>query len=181
MATPRPRFTQPKAIKNLFGFPHPVNEFASRVVASMVAILTSIILVLDLPSLMLILVYGFLARVLTGPSVSPMGLLATRVVVPLLGNPYRATPGPPKRFAQLIGLLVSTTACICHFGFSSPIIAKYILGILLGFATLEAIAGICGGCIAFGYLMRWGIVPQEICIKCSNITTSRDPATTTSN
>lgn len=181
MATPQPDFAQSKAVDSLFRFPHPVNEFASRVVAGMVVILTSIILVLDVPSLMPILVYGFLARVLTGPTLSPMGLLATKVVIPLLGSPYRATPGPPKRFAQLIGLVFSTTALISHYGLSSPIVAKYTLGILLGFAALEAILGICAGCFVFGYLMRWGIIPHGICIKCSDITTSRGPTTTTSN
>ena len=52
-----------------------------------------------------LLTYGFLARVLTGPTLSPMGLLATRVLLPLLGNPDPPLPGPPKRFAQTIGLI----------------------------------------------------------------------------
>ncbi|MGH9271283.1 MAG: DUF4395 family protein, partial [Ilumatobacteraceae bacterium] len=55
------------------------------------------------------LALGFLARVLAGPTLSPLGQLATRVVAPRLGRP-RLVPGPPKRFAQSIGLALTTAA-----------------------------------------------------------------------
>lgn len=66
-------------LRNVFSFPHPVNEVAARAVAGMVVALTVVIIVTDLRWLMFVLAYGFLARVLTGPNLSPMGLLATRV------------------------------------------------------------------------------------------------------
>jgi len=46
------------------------------------------------------LAYGFWARVLTGPTLSPLGQLATRVVAPRLPVEPKLVPGPPKRFAQ---------------------------------------------------------------------------------
>ena len=71
-----------KRLRAVFSFPHPVNEVAARLVAAMVMALTLVIIFTDLRWLMFLLAYGFLARVLTGPTLSPMGLLATRVIAP---------------------------------------------------------------------------------------------------
>ena len=96
----------------IFGFPHPVNEFAARLVAGMVAILCIVLIISDVRWLIPVLAYGFFARVISGPNLSPMGLVATKVLVPLLGNPNRPVAGPPKRFAQSIGLCFSMSATI---------------------------------------------------------------------
>ena len=40
---------------------------------------------------------------------------------------------------------------------------------LLVFATLESVVGFCAGCWAFGLLMRVGLVPEEVCAACSDI------------
>ena len=151
----------------VFSFPHPVNEVAARMVAGMVATMTVVIIVFDARWLMFLLAYGFLARVLTGPTLSPIGLLATRVLVPLSKIPVKPVAGPPKRFAQTIGLLFSTTALVLTFGFAMPSAAQVVLGVLLTFALLEAVAGFCAGCFVFGYLMRWGFVPEETCERCA--------------
>ena len=76
------------------------------------------------PWLLLFLVYGFVARVLTGPTLSPIGLIATRFVVPLLNIPEKPVPGPPKRFAQFVGLIVSTTGAVL-FIWVSPVAGKH--------------------------------------------------------
>ena len=81
-----------------FSFPNPVNEVAARLVAGMVVALSLTILISGQSWLIAVLAYGFLARVATGPTLSPMGLLATRVLAPRLARP-RPVPGPPKRFA----------------------------------------------------------------------------------
>ena len=70
------------------------------------------LIVLDQPWLTLFLAYGFLARVLTGPTLSPLGQLVTRVGTPRLGLEPRPVPGPPKRFAQGIGATLSVTAAV---------------------------------------------------------------------
>ena len=154
----------------IFSFPHPVNEYAARVVAAMVVLLTAVIILADLPQLMGFLVYGFLARVFTGPNLSPMGLLATRVIVPILGNPIKDVPGPPKRFAQFVGLLFSGSALVLHFVLGLESAAMVVLLVLLFFATLESVVGFCTGCFVFNYLMRWGFIPQETCEKCARLT-----------
>lgn len=150
----------------LFGFPNPVNEFAARLVAGMVAILTALVLIFESPFLMIILTCGFLARVLTGPRLSPMGLIATKVIIPLLGNPRRPVAGPPKRFAQTIGLVISSMSLVFYFVLNMGSVATALLAILLGFAILESVLGFCAGCFIFGYLMKWGLIPEKICESC---------------
>ena len=135
-------------------------------VAGMVVMLSLTIIAFDLPWLLFALVYGFLARVLTGPTLSPMGLLATRVIVPALGNPTRPVPGPPKRFAQTIGLVFSVTALLLLLGMETAGPAKAVVAVLTLFASLEAFAGFCAGCFVFGHLIRLGVIPQAVCREC---------------
>ena len=123
-------------ISNLFTFPHPVNEIAARIVAGMVSLACLTILLGDTMWLLPVLTYGFLARVLTGPTLSPMGLLATKAIVPLMGNPLRLVPGPPKRFAQAIGFGFSMTATMLFYGWGLAGATKVTIAILLMFATL---------------------------------------------
>ena len=152
-------------IKDLFGFPNPVNEVAARMVAGMVMILSLAILLTDYNWLMFVLAYGFIARVLTGPKLSPMGQLATRILAPLLGN--KPVPGPPKRFAQLVGLVFSSAAIIAHFILGAETFANVILFVLVIFTSLESIIGFCAVCFVFNYLMRWGLIPESVCRECS--------------
>ena len=154
-------------LQSIFTFPHPVNEYAARMVAGMVLALSLAIIIFDIPWLMFILAYGFLSRVLAGPTLSPMGLLATRVLAPIL-HLNKPVAGPPKRFAQTVGLGFATTAIGLHYGLELTLVAKSVLGILVFFAGLEAFIGFCTGCFVFGYLMHWGLIPQETCDKCSD-------------
>ena len=151
--------------RNVFSFPNPVNEVAARVVAGMVVALSITIMLTGQSWLMFVLAYGFLARVATGPKLSPMGQLATRVIAPRLGDP-KPVPGPPKRFAQTVGLGFSLAALVLHFVVGSPVGANVVLAVLAIFASLEAFVGFCAGCFVFSYMMRWGWVPQSVCEEC---------------
>jgi Domain of unknown function (DUF4395) len=115
-----------------------------------------------------VLALGFLARVLSGPTLSQLGELATRVVAPRPGAP-REVPGPPKRFAQSIGLTVTTLAAIAWLGFGSGVVTAGLLGLLLGFALLESVVGFCAGCWLFAVLMRAGVIPASTCEACADI------------
>ncbi|HEX5617071.1 MAG TPA: DUF4395 domain-containing protein, partial [Solirubrobacteraceae bacterium] len=95
----------------MFSFPNPVNEKAARVVAGVVMVVALVILATSAYWLLIPLAYGFWARVLTGPTLSPVGQFATRVAAPRLGAP-KYVPGPPKRFAQSMGAVISTSALI---------------------------------------------------------------------
>ena len=102
------------------------------------------------------------------PSSSPLGLLATRVVAPRLPDHEKLVPGPPKRFAQGIGVAFSAAALILTIlGYWGA--AQIVLGLLSAAAFLESALGICLGCRAFAILMRAGVVPEEVCEKCNNI------------
>lgn len=124
---------------------------------------------LDQPWLMVPLAYGFAARVATGPKLSPLGLLATRVITPRLKVQHKFSPGPPKRMAQGMGLTMSAAALALHYGFKRPTAAKVVLGALIGAAGLEAGLGLCLGCKLFALGMRVGWVPESVCEECRDI------------
>ena len=153
----------------LFSFPHPVNEVSARLVAGGVVIMSTAVIALDQPWLILVIAYGFVARVLTGPMLSPLGQLITRVVTPLLGVAPRPVPGPPKRFAQGIGAVLSVTAAVLAFGFHLPVAAYAVLGVLAAAAALEAVFAVCLGCAIFARLMRLGVIPKAVCRECNDI------------
>jgi len=158
----------PGPIGTFFSFPNPVNELAARTVAAGV-VATSILAIASHQGWPLIVIaYGFWARVATGPKASPLGQLAVRVVAPRLGAP-RLVPGPPKRFAQAIGTAFSTAALVCWFGPGGHLASGVLLGMLAGAALLESAAGICLGCIGFADLMRAGVIPESVCEECAKV------------
>lgn len=160
----------------MFGFPNPVNEKAARVVAGVVALTGVAILLTGAHWLLVPLAYGFWARVLTGPGLSPLGRVALTVVAPRLGAP-RYVPGPPKRFAQGMGAAFSTTAAVLALGLGTDTAADVLTGLLVVAATLESVFAFCLGCQVFGLLMRLGLVPEETCERCADIWAARpDPS-----
>jgi hypothetical protein len=153
----------------VFSFPDPVNEVSARLVAAGVLVMALVTIVFDLPWMTLVLAYGFLARVLTGPRLSPLGLVVTRVVTPGLGVDPRPVPGPPKRFAQGIGLLFSGTAAVLALGLGQTGAAYLMLAALAVAALLESVFALCLGCKAFALLMRAGVIPESVCERCTDI------------
>lgn len=152
----------------LFSFPNPVNELAARTVAAGVVVMSVLALALGLPWLLVPLAYGFWARVLTGPSLSPLGQLATRVVAPVLPGAPRPTPGPPKRFAQGIGTALATAAVVV-WTTAGWGVAEWLVGALAAAAFLEAALGLCLGCRIFSLLMRAGVIPASVCEECADV------------
>jgi Domain of unknown function (DUF4395) len=161
-------------MQQLFAFPNPVNEVSARLVAGGVVILSVLTLALGQPWLMVVIAYGFLARALTGPTLSPLGQLVTRVVTPALRVPPKYVAGPPKRFAQGIGATLSVAAVLAHFAFGATTLAYVLVGFVAVAATLESAFALCLGCKIFGALMRIGIIPDEVCERCNDIW-SRNP------
>lgn len=157
----------------IIGFPNPVNEKAARTVAGAVLAISIVTVLLSLTAghgwlwVVAVLAAGFVARVLTGPTLSPLGQLATRVVAPRLGEP-KLVAGPPKRFAQAIGATVTLTATV-FLAFGHTAVTQWLLGLMIVAAGLESIFAICLGCIVFGWLMRAGLVPEETCAACANV------------
>jgi hypothetical protein len=138
-------------------------------VAAGVVLMAAIILFVGQTWLVAVLAYGFVARVLTGPTLSPLGRVVTDVITPRLPLAARPTAGPPKRFAQGIGATLSTAAAIAHFGFGSATVANVLVAMILVAASLEAFVGFCLGCTIFRGLMRLGVIPETVCEACNNL------------
>jgi hypothetical protein len=151
----------------LIGFPQVVNEKAARSVAAIIAVTAWVIVATGWLWLLVPLAYGFWARVLTGPRLSPVARLATGVIAARLGPP-KLVPGPPKRFAQGIGATLSSAALLAALTGASTL--AVVLTALVGIAaSLEAVLGFCLGCKLFGLLMRVGIIPASACEACNDL------------
>ena len=153
----------------LFSFPNPVNETSARLVAGAVAVLCVVTIAFQQGWLLPVLAYGFLARVLTGPKLSPLALFVTRVMTPRLDVTHRYSPGPAKRFAQAIGAVFTVTATLLWFAAGEHTAALALVGVVAVFASLESAFGLCVGCKAFYLGMRLGLVPPSVCEDCARV------------
>lgn len=159
-------------LNKVFGFPSRVNDKAARVVAGGVVVMCVAMIASEERWILVPLAYGFWARALTGPKLSPLGQFATRVAAPRLGEP-RFVAGPPKRFAQAIGVAFSTAALVLAFGFGETAAASVVVGCLAAAAAVESFLGYCIGCRIFAMLIRAGVVPEEVCEACSDLSLRR--------
>ena len=151
-----------------FKFPNPANETSARLVAAGVVLISTLFLLTNSTLILVALAYGFAARVAAGPAFSPLALFVTRVVTPKLKFEHKFVPGPPKRFAQTIGLVFSSSAlllALLDFSFA----AKIVIAGLIFAALLESVFAICLGCIVFSYLMKLGAIPESVCESCNDI------------
>jgi hypothetical protein len=151
----------------VLGFPSVINEKAARTVAGCVALAGIVALATGAHWLLVPLAYGFWARVLTGPRLSPLAQLATKVVAPRLGAP-KEVPGPPKRFAQGMGAAITTLGVVALLlGWTA--VTTVLLALLVAAATLESVFALCIGCQVFAALMRTGVIPETVCVECADI------------
>src|SRR3954447_5580686 len=155
-------------MRSLFSFPNPVNEVSARLVAAGVVVMSVVILAFGQHWVLIPLAYGFVARVLTGPTLSPLGQLVTREITPRL-HVDKPVPGPPKRFAQGIRATLTVGAAIAYFAVGSTLAADVLVAMVLVAATLESVFAYCLGCKAFALLMRAGVIPEGVCEECNNI------------
>jgi Domain of unknown function (DUF4395) len=160
-------------MRALFSFPNPVNETSARLVAGAVAVLAVIAIAFQQGWLLPVLAYGFVARVLTGPKLSPLGLVATRIVTPRLAVSNRYSPGPAKRFAQAIGAAFTVTATLLWYAAGLHVAALALVGVVAVFASFEAAFGFCVGCRVFYLAMRVGLVPPSVCEDCLRLLAAR--------
>jgi hypothetical protein len=155
-------------VQGLFAFPNPVNEKAARVVAGVVLLTASVTLATGFYWLLIPLAYGFWARVLTGPTLSPLGWTAQNVIAPRLGD-KKPVAGPPKRFAQGMGAAMSTLAVLLALPLGLHTAADAVLGLLVIAAGLESIFAYCLGCQVFALLMSAGLIPDDVCAECADV------------
>jgi uncharacterized protein DUF4395 len=156
-------------MRKLFAFPNPVNEVSARLVAAGVLAQSVVFVATGWRWLLVPLTYGFVARVLTGPTLSPLGQVVTRVITPRLGLPARLVPGPPKRFAQGIGAAFTVSAAVAVFGFDAGTLARVLVATVAVAALLESAFAYCVGCKVFAGLMRAGVIPESVCAECNDL------------
>lgn len=158
------------------GFPDVVDEVTVRLVASVVLIVGIFALVIDSWWPYAVLAVDFVLRAVFGPRLSPLAQSMLRWVRPLVPAAPRPTAGPPKRFAASIGAVLTVVATVAGLvgavtGASAATTVVFAVGaILVVFPALEAIAGLCVGCVVFAQLMRAGLVPERVCLECADIT-----------
>jgi hypothetical protein len=156
-------------VARLFSFPNPVNEVSARLVAGGVALLALAAIVSGQGWLVALIAYGFVARVATGPTLSPLGQLVTRVITPRLHAEPRWVAGAPKRFAQAIGATLTVAAAVLALGFDAWTAVDVLLALVIVAATLESVFAFCIGCKIFAVLMRAGVIPEEVCESCNDL------------
>jgi len=106
--------------------------------------------------LLLVIALLFLWSVLS-PRTAPWGVLYRRVVQPRLAPPTELEDPRPPRFAQGVGLFVTTIGLILHLAgvpWALPIAAA--LAFVAAF--LNAVFGLCLGCQLYLLLQRTGII-----------------------
>lgn len=155
-------------MNELFSFPNPVNDAAARTVALGVVAMSALALATGWAWLLIPLTYGFVARVATGPTLSPLGQFATRVSAPRITPWQKLVPGPPKRFAQGIGAAVTLAASVTWLNTGWPTARWFLLPLLVA-ASLEGFLGYCLGCTIFRWLIRAGVVPESVCADCGDL------------
>jgi hypothetical protein len=155
-------------MKRFFSFPNPVNDAAARSVALGVVVMSVAAFVTGYAWILIPLTYGFAARVAAGPKISPLGWFAMHVAGPRLTKWKKLLPGPPKRFAQAMGLAFSLAALVTWLS-AGWLDARWILLPLIVAASLEGFLGVCLGCTVFGWLIRAGLVPESVCEECGDL------------
>ena len=150
-------------------FPSIVDDVTVRLVAGVVLVLGVTALFAHQWWLYAVLAVDFVLRSGWGPGASPIARLVQTVIRPHVPAAPRYTAGPPKRFAAAIGAVLTVAATgLWLAGTTLPVV---VIGVVMVvFPALESLAGICVGCIVFGWLMRLGLIPESICVDCADIT-----------
>jgi len=160
-------------------FPAVVDDVTVRLIAAVVLVVGVIALATSQWWLYAVLAVDFSLRAALGPKASPFAQLVQRWIRPAVAAPKRPTAGPPKRFAATIGAVLTVAATVLwlvSLATGSSVAAGWVIGIgvvMVVFPALESVFGICVGCILFSGLMRLGVIPDEVCLECADITKRR--------
>ena len=69
--------------------------------------------------------------------------------------------------------MLSTAALIAHFAFGATTFALVLVATITVAATLESAFGICIGCKLFAILIRAGVIPEQVCAACADLSLRR--------
>ena len=150
-------------------FPRVVDDVTVRLIAGVVLLLGVVALAAHQWWLYAALAVDFILRAALGPQASPIARLVQAVIRPRVRAAKRPTAGPPKRFAASIGAVLTTAASVLWLtGVAAPVVVA-IGVVMVVFPALESLLGFCVGCVLFGGLMKLGLVPEEVCRECADI------------
>lgn len=150
----------------VFYFPQVVNAWTARMVALQIVIWSAVVLLFNAWWVVPFLSIGFWLRVGFGPRYSAAAKIASKWLVPLIGHKDKPLAGTPKRFAQLIGAVIATSASLFVL-MGSLSTAQVLISVLLFFAFLEVAFDFCAGCTLYRVLAKIRVFPSEICVDCA--------------
>jgi hypothetical protein len=156
-------------------FPSLVDDITVRLIAAVVLVVGAIALGTQQWWLYALLAADFTLRAALGPDASPVARFVRRALRPRIAAPPRPTAGPPKRFAAAIGAVMTGTATLLWLlaaatGSQAAGAVVVAIGVVMVvFPALEAFFGVCVGCILFSGLMRIGLVPDDVCLECADL------------
>ncbi|MFD2935666.1 DUF4395 domain-containing protein [Spirosoma flavum] len=131
-----------------------VNENKVRTVAFFVLLIGIASIVTSYWILPLFLLIDFALRAFDYGNLSPLARLSDGVIK-ALNFPIQLIDQAPKRFAAGVGMVFAAAILATHFlGVNTLILT----GILVVFAALESLAGICAGCYVYTLLRRIKVV-----------------------
>ena len=156
-------------MRGLFSFPNPVNEVSARLVAAGVVVMCVLTIAFDLRWATVVIAYGFVARVLSGPTLSPLGQFVdagghassrARASARWPGRPS-ASPRPSASSSRVTALVLTGAGLLDGGrGLPRPARRRRVPGV--GLRPLPRLQGLC-------VLMRAGVVPEEVCERCNDI------------
>lgn len=161
-------------------FPAVVDDVTVRLIAAVVLGVGVLALATQQWWLYAVLAVDFGLRAALGPAASPVARLVQRWIRPSVSAPKRPTAGAPKRFAATIGAVMTLAATVLWVlslvtGSSGAVVGVVVIGLVMVlFPALESIFGVCVGCVIFSALMRLGVIPEEVCVECADITKRRE-------
>lgn len=141
-------------------YPNSLDENVSRPVASIVFTFTLITLIL--PNLQFIIYLVFLDFILRyiHPKLSPLVFVVKTISRNILKNEVLPYFSPPKRFAILIGIVITGLMSISLL-FSIDYMWIILNFTLLLASVLQGFFGYCIGCKVFDILVRFKVIKQN--------------------
>ncbi len=153
-------------------FPSVVDGVTVRLVAATVLVIGLVAIGTQQWWLYAVLAADFVPRAIWGPSRSFLATGVLRFVRRHVPVPPRSTSGAPKRFAAVIGAVMTSLAAVAWVvglvtGLHAALVAVWVIAaVMVVFPALEAVFGYCVGCTIYGLLARRGWVRPDLCVDC---------------
>ena len=130
-----------------------VNENKTRITAVLIALLSVAYLFTGLWAIPLFLLIDFFIRVFNNGKYSPLHIISDYAVAKF-SIPNKPTDRAPKRFAALIGFVISDLIFLFQL-LQLEQLSFYLAILLLVFSCLEGFLGFCAGCYVYAFLKRF--------------------------